>query len=320
MRDLINSPEFHQLTGAVFLELASNSQVELDRFFTNSTKDPNIILNIFRNEEIMGWNCRGMHEFMLDLWEVNKQLLPEKKIKVFAVDFPRPFHTPITTKAQYQAFFDDLPDRNVCMATIIEDYIQSSSDKRNCLFIVGNGHAYKSQVLFRARFLQTGRSAGSLLLEKLPATDIFSIFTHSPKIANNGYLYGQLRKGLFDYTFAEIGNKPVAFNLHGSPFGKEPFDASAEICFDINAGNFMDNYDAYIFLQPLNEELNNTPLYELYTDDFIAEIKRRAYFLGYDTENDALWGIFKIKDLTKEQIIEYLKTPVGHVRWEGIDK
>ncbi|MDR2407092.1 MAG: hypothetical protein LBE13_03130, partial [Bacteroidales bacterium] len=71
LRQLIKLPEFSASTGTVFLELSQNAQRSLDMFFDNATKDPNIILDIFRKEEMAGWNDRGMYEFLLELWDVN---------------------------------------------------------------------------------------------------------------------------------------------------------------------------------------------------------------------------------------------------------
>ena len=312
MKKLIGRTEFSQSVGTVFLELSMSAQVDIDRFFNSKTKDSGIILDILRKEEVTGWNDRGMYEFLLDLWDVNEQLLPENKIKVIAVDFPRPFYMPITTKEQYAAFFKALPDRNVCMADVIEQHIHSSVDKRNCLFIVGIGHAYKSLALNRGDFQKTGRSAVSLLLEKWPGESVFSIMSHCPMLANNGYLYGKLRKGLFDYVFAIAGNKPVAFNLQDSPFGRELFDADAAICFQTITGSYENNYDGYIFLEPLDTEQTNSHLYELYTDDFVAEIKRRASLM--EIENDVYFGMM-VKDLNREHVISNLKRDEGRIRW-----
>ena len=312
MRKLIKDAGFIQSTGTVFLELSMSAQPDINRFFSNKIKDSNIVLGILRKEEITGWNDRGMYEFLLDLWDVNAQLPLENKIKVIATDFPRPFYSTITTKEQYKAFFNDLPDRNLCMADIIKNHIHSSSDKRSCIFIVGSGHAYKSSALNRGTFQKNGRSAASLLFENLPNESLFSITAHSPMLANNGYLYGKLRKGLFDYVFAASGNKPLAFKLKGSPFGREPFDANSAICFQAVTGTYENNYDAYVFLTPLDTEQINTHLYELYSDDFVEEMKRRAHIIGIEQDN---YLGMKIKDLTREQIISILKADEGRHKW-----
>jgi uncharacterized iron-regulated protein len=302
MRQLIKTPEFHQTTGTVFLELSINAQNEFDEFFNNKKKNPNLILDIFRKEELTGWFDKGMYDFILDLWDLNNSLPKEKKIKVITVDFPRPFYTFITTKKQYDTYVRETPDRNECMANTIEKAIQSSQDKRSCLFIVGSGHAYKSSALNRAAYQRNGMSAAAFLSGKIGKENIFSIFTHSPVISNNGYVYGRIRKGLYDYVFEKNGNNQVAFNLRNSPFGKELFDAASTICFDMAAGAFEDNYDGYIFLQPLDEELKNIPLYEIFTDEFADEIKRRANIIG--------------EKINRTQLLQNLKKDEGGKRWK----
>ena len=312
LRNLIRHPEFTQLTGTVFLELSLSAQANFDSFFNNTTKEPEIILDILRNEDWNGWpDTKDMFEFILDVWDINAQLAPENRIKVLAVDFSRHFFTSITTKEQYDTFYEGFIDRDLCMADIIEGHIQSSTDKRNCLFIVGSGHAYKSSALHRAFFKQTGRSVVSLLLERLPKEAVFSITTHSAMESNEGYLYGKLRKGLFDYVFAYTGNQPVAFNLQDSPFGRELFDANTAICFRPETGTYEDNFDAYIFLTPLDTEVKSPLLYELYSDEFVKEMKRRAQIKGFET----FYGV-KINEFHPEHIISHLKSVAGRKRWD----
>jgi len=305
IQQLINTPEFYNATGTVFLELSMSAQPMLDTFFNNEKKDSTLILDIFRKEELTGWFDKGMYDFVFNLWSLNNTLPADKKIKVIATDFPRPFYSFITTKEQYDAFIKEPSDRNECMADNIEKVIRSSQDKRSCLFIVGSAHAYKSSALNRSFYQKNGRSAAALLSEKLGGENIFSIFTHSPVISNNGYVYGKIRKGLYDYVFEKTGNNQVAFNLRNSPFGKELFDASSEICFDMQTGSFEDNYDGYIFLQPLDEELKNTPLYEIFTDEFINEIKRRANIIG--------------EEFDQTRLLQNLKKEANGIRWKISD-
>ncbi|GHT66400.1 hypothetical protein AGMMS50239_27810 [Bacteroidia bacterium] len=313
MRQLIKAPEFHDTTGTVFLELSADAQAAFDTFFSNKKKDANIILDIFRKEELTGWFDRGMYDFILNLWDLNNSLPKEKKIKVVATEFSRPFYATITTKEQYKSFLNAVPDRNECMANTIETYIQSTQDKRSCLFIVGSGHAYKSSTLNRGAYQKNGRSAAFILSEKWGKENIFSIFTHSPVISNKGYTYGKIRKGLYDYVFEKNGNKQVAFNLHNSPFGKELFDASSELCFDMKTGAFEDNYDGYIFLEPVDEETRSVPLYEIFTDKFINEIKKRASTVG---EEQIVFGNMELKDLNRTQLLQNMKKDERGKRWK----
>ncbi|MDR3226752.1 MAG: hypothetical protein LBT56_03675, partial [Prevotellaceae bacterium] len=161
LQQLIRLPEFSENTGTIFLELSKDAQPELDKFFKNSTKDSNIILNIFRKEELRGWDDRGMYNFLLELWDVNYKL--KNKINVIAPDMSRMFYQNITNKEQCDSIYRTTCDRNEIMTEIIMNTINNSQDKRNNLFIVGSGHAYKSQAKYRGSWQINGLSAGFLL-------------------------------------------------------------------------------------------------------------------------------------------------------------
>ena len=147
LQRLIRLPEFSENTGTVFFELSKNAQPELDQFFKNSIKDPNIILNIFRKEEFEGWNDKGMYDFLLELWDVNNKIT--NKINVIATDMPRMFYQNITNNEQCDSIYRVTCDRNEIMTETILNTINNSQDKRNNLFIAGRGHAYKSLALYR---------------------------------------------------------------------------------------------------------------------------------------------------------------------------
>jgi hypothetical protein len=109
-----------------------------------------------------------------------------------------------------------------------------------------------------------------------------------------------------------VGNKPIAFHLAGSPFGIEPFDADYQMSFDNRVGNFSDNFDGYIFLQPLKDEESDYILYDIWSDKFVEEMKRRATL---DNFNMNRW-LGTESELTKELIITTFKEEYkGKKRW-----
>jgi hypothetical protein len=137
---LIKSPEFATNAGTVFLELSKDAQPELNQFFNSKIKNPDIILNIFRKEELAGWDDKGMFDLLMALWDVNRPL--KNKINVMATEYSRTFYQNITSQKQYDSIERIRCDRNEIMAETIENVIRHSPDKRNHLFIVGWGHAY----------------------------------------------------------------------------------------------------------------------------------------------------------------------------------
>jgi hypothetical protein len=154
-------------------------------------------------------------------------------------------------------------------------------------------------------------AAAEQLTKKFSPGEVFSIFQHCPRIANDGTISGLIRNGLFDSIFARFGNKPVAFKLKGNPFGKEPFDALNEITYNNETGSFENNYDAYLFLGPLASEQGEYLLYDIFTDDYVKELNRRAVMTNSSVEK---W--FGVSEPTKEAIIEKLKSDTENKkRW-----
>lgn len=312
MRSVVSDPRFSEVAGTVFMELPSYRQPDLNRFYNNTVLDTEILLDIFRDEQIYGWYDRGEFEFMVEIWKINRNLPAGKKIKVMLADFQAPYST-ITTPEEYAEYGREgtkRKNRDEHMADVITDHLKSSSDRRNTLFIVGYLHAYKTP---ETVWFDKKPSAGYVLSQRLGRENVFSIFPHVPIIANNGDIRGRMRQGLYDYLFKENGNKPVGIDVAGSPFADQPFDGITETIYSKGTGMFADNFDGYIFLQPLEDEQNEYILYDIFSDRFIDEMKRRAAISG---DLDRTWHGVKVKDMTKEAVISSLKKSNENIkRW-----
>ena len=244
-----------------------------------------------------------MYEFLIELWKLNKTLPEGKRLSVVCVDEPRPFKS-FKNYEEMKTHFDSILDRNEQMAKIISETIFTKKDIRNSLFIVGNGHAYKSPVPgFGVGRLESKPTAAAQLSKIFSPEEVFSIFQHCPTISNNGTIHGLIRNGLFDSVFAKFGNTPLAFKLKDSPFGIEPFDGLYEITYDKETGDFENNYDACFFLEPLESEQGEYLLYDILTDEYVKELNRRAIMTNTSVEK---W--FGVSEATKEAIIEKLKS------------
>jgi hypothetical protein len=313
MKSVIISPKFIEKVGTVFMELSSDKQDELDQFYTNEKLDTEIVLNIFRDVQINGWFDKGMYEFLIEIWKLNKTLPKGERLSVVCVDEPRPFKT-FNNYEEMKTHFSRILDRNEQMANIISETILTRKDKRNSLFIVGNGHAYKSPVpgfgIGRPKS-ESKPTAASQLSKIFSHEEVFSIFQHSPIISNNGTIHGLIRNGLFDSVFAKFGKTPLAFKLKDSPFGIEPFDGLYEITYEKETGDYKNNYDAYIFLEPVESEQGEYLLYDILTDEYVKELNRRAIMTNTSVEK---W--FGVSEATKEAIIEKLKSDsINKKRW-----
>jgi len=321
LQSVLNDPLFAKNTGTVFLEMSSNEQDKLNLFFAGKTLDKELLLDIFRGVQTEGWDDRGMYEFAIGLWNLNQKLTLNQKIKVILADIARPYSTLRTTE-EFNNHFNNGKDRNEKMADMVEAGLKSRSDNRGALFIVGAAHAFKARVAIGGNSsAPVGAipkiSAGAQLKERLSDSNVYITFTHSARINNVGSVSGLTRKGIFDYAFAQTGNKPMAFNLKDSPFGKERFDSFLELDFVEGIGSYENNFDGYIFLMPLRDEGARYLLPELMTADFLKELKRRAVLMGYDD-----WKEYggRVKDLTIEGIHKYYEEQSKAKYWDMLDK
>jgi len=295
LKDVVSDKHFAEICGTIFLELPSHTHEQFKIFFANEQIDMEIVMNILRSEQIYGWQDKGQYEFIEKIWEINK--LSDKKLQIIPVDFQIPWDS-IKTNDELNIY--PRSNRDSTMANIIENVINTKIDNRNSLFVVGMNHARKVSPGDISR--NNPVKAGTLLAERFSKADVFSIMPHG-MIGNNIQHFGLFRQGLFDYVFEQNSDIPIAFDLSNSPFGAEPFDALLDLKYDPASGNYEDFYDGYIFLGPLREEKYHYTLFEMFTDEFVEELKRRA--LIYNSEMG--WYDIPAENLSKEQIINALK-------------
>ena len=303
LKRLISLPDFSKEVGNIFIEMPSWHQSTMDNFMMSPSLDSTLIIQIFQDEQPNGWWDRGEFEFLCKLWEINQSLPTEKKIRVVLADYQIPY-SKITKKEEAKA----AEDRNTHMANVIVETINNSNNTRNNLFIVGCAHAYKSnQTGFASSAYgkDSELTAGAQLANALGNDNVFTLFQHSLSGDNDGKNTSALRGGIFDKAFELNGNLPVGFKLADSPFGVEPFDGIYEIKYNTVTGSYADNFDGYLFLGPLSDEPKAKPLTEIFTDEFVAEMQRRASVMGYDNLPH-IWFGRRAPELTKEYIIETL--------------
>ena len=307
LRRLVALPDFPKVCGAIFMELPSWKQATMETFLSADTLDGELILDIFRDEQVNGWWDKGEYDFICDVWRLNQRLPEGERIRICLADYQIPL-SKIQTAQEYH-FEDSIAvERNTHMADVIEHYIKTKSDPRNCLFLVGCAHACKSgleTIVTEGGDLKEIKVAGGQLVERFGAENVFTVFQHAISRDNMGGHRSAIRGGIFDQAFAEVGDQPVGFALQGSPFGKEPFDGIYEMKYQARAGTYQDNFDGYLFLHPLADEPTNEPLWAVFSDQFISEMQRRSAYMGWDKYKDVWFG-YNVSELTKEKIRQAL--------------
>lgn len=295
LKRLITLPDFANKCGTIFMELPSWKQDAMDTFLASDTLSIERIYEILREEQPLGWSDRGEMEFLCELYNFNKSLPPDKRIRVVLADYQVPY-----SELRNAETAREKEDRNTHMANVISEYINTTSDSRNCLFLVGCAHVYKSNVKGIAstpQGMEVSQTAGAQLVQKHGAENVFTVFQHVLPGDNSGRNKALIRGGIFDAAFEANGNRPIGFDLANSPFGDEPFDGIHEIKWLSATGTYADNYDGYLFLHKLEDEPKNTNLIELYTSEFVEEIKRRAKILGWERLIPRMFGC-SIEELT----------------------
>lgn len=294
LSDLIKDTDFRKCTGTVFMELPSYKQNDIDRFFTNTNyMDSSILVSIYQDCMPFGWYDKGGFEFLKTLWELNSKLTNDQRINVIFVDYQEPL-SKIKTNEEFLLYREKAPKRDTYMASMITKAIQNSPKKRNNLFIVGFDHAHKSSAI--ETYLGGVNSAAHQLVNQFTDKDVYCTRVHTSGIM------GYTRGGMFDIVFAQNGGSPTAFELKDSPFGMEIYENKA---FETdNFGSYENNFDGYIYLG--GEPIDKHPEYrltEIYTEDFVQEIKRRAHLLKMD---EVEWFNVPNKSLTLDDVLENL--------------
>lgn len=116
---------------------------------------------------------KGEFEFICDLRRINMNLPATKKIKVILADYQLPY-SKLTKSEEWK----EQEDRNAHMAHIISKTILSSDDHRGNLFLVGCGHAYKSEqkgIGSSAHNKTAFESAGAQLAKILGDKNVFCV-------------------------------------------------------------------------------------------------------------------------------------------------
>jgi hypothetical protein len=314
LRRVVAEPRFTERVGTVFLELSADSQSTLDGYFSNPAPAPDALWPIFQNVQIDGWYDRGEFEFLQALHARQQALPPGRRLRIVAVDEARPFAA-LKTKEDFERQSRSGPDRNSQMASSVLGTLKQSPDSRHALFVVGAGHAVKSNVPgFAVGRPDPQPPAAAQLAAALGPDQVFSVSPHAPILSNNGTIHGLVRHGVLDAAFSRLGNRPLAFVLAGSPVAREPYDGLFEIAYATGAGNYAATFDAYVFLGPLQAEPAEYLFSDFVTEAFVEELQRRATLSGGSLER---W--FGVSSPTRDAIVESIaKATRPPRRWPSL--
>lgn len=263
--DVVKDPRFAKAAGIIYMELPMHAQGLVDKFLGADQLDTAPVIEMLRDNLWMGWPDQPMLDFFVTVWETNQTLDEDQRIRIVLVDMPRPWKKWIR-----EGSLGTRIDRDKLMADNILAEIERSGGKRNSLFIVGYAHVENLRLAGRDAAIA---NCGRHLRESL-GDNVYSVVQHGPVISNMGDVTGRTCLGLYDEAFAANGDRPVAFPLADSPFGRERYDLNADRC-DSSMSLFEDAFDGYVYLGPLEEEVFSPLIPGFYTDQFVLELDQR---------------------------------------------
>lgn len=303
----------------IFIEVFGiNSQPFLDKYFSSANNDSSMLASVFQNDFAgIGWRYQSYVDLLSAIWNLNKQLPEEKRLKVMGVDQPI-YWEAIHTREDYDIFQESLIARDYFMYKKIAQEMDDFTKEKKALFLTNTRHAYKN---IRKSTGELYENVTTLLHHRFPG-HVYSIRLHNVNLSIekakttttsrsaeglDKYIYRWVKTedGVWDKAFDLNENRPVAIPLAGTVFGNAAYIGNHMLNVYKNQ-TMNDAYDGLIFLAPV-EKLHRSAIFDfIYTDDFRKELKRRLLLLN----NGDVSSLLKKENCnTLEDYIEKIAVP-----------
>lgn len=286
--DLVRDRRFIYRVGHVFTEYGlRNTQPVLDQFLNApDLSQPDIAagaLRVMRGSFMWPyWNNTNFYEYLQKLYRLNQTLPEERRIRHYFTDVALDWNA-IHSSQDFYAIIRAHRDRQmseVVVGKMVE--ITASEPRKKCLVVMNYRHAFGPLRSRRGKLLENtggylyeampGRVANVLLVNLTPIVPSDAVFVAAPA-----------QGGVWDAAFEETGNRPVGFDLAGSPFGEDGFDFYP---FDPTMAaryRYRDAFTGYVFDRPLDQQFPEMGVPGLY--DGVADIAlQHANLIGPDAE------------------------------------
>jgi len=316
-QELMKNNPFRNKIKYIFIEVFStNSQPNINKYFSSAIKDDTILLPVFQNDYSgYGWRYKTYLDLLGTVWDVNSQLSESEKIQVICVNQPI-YWSAIQTRKEYDLFQQSLIGRDYFMYKIIAKSLDDFKSGEKGIFLTNTRHAYKGIKKPNGEFYW---NTGTFLNQWHPGKS-YSIRLHNVALSIQSrldsisrpstegldrisYSWIRMDNGLWEKAFKENGNVPVAISLEKNVFGKTSYVGNHMLNV---AGNqtMYDAYDGLIFLAPLEKLTFSAKVDFIYTDSFVQELKRRILLLQGDQLSEFLIenGVNSLDTFIKELV------------------
>jgi hypothetical protein len=325
---LVKDSLFKRKVKYIFIELFSiASQKHIDEYLNSSIRDSTLLLPVFQNNYAgLGLRYKTYLDLLSTIWHENKKLPYSERIKVICVDQPI-YWEGIKTREDYNIFQKSLIGRDYFMYKVITQTLNNFKSGEKGVFLTNTRHAYKS--LRRSNntlYWNTGTFFNQWHTGKTYSVRIHNVnlFVKEKLVAKSNsstegldevsFSWIRMENGLWDKSFKEFGNIPLAFSLKNNIFGKSAYVGNLMLNVADNQ-TMYDVYDGIIFLAPLEELHFSAKIDFIYTNSFKKELKRRIQLLKGErldsflneervaTINDYIEKLVKFQDSIKNPYV-----------------
>lgn len=294
--DLVRHPGFRARARHIFLEIGPiNHQSAIDAYLDARDDNPALLLPLVQNASDLGWPYQTYLDFLKAVRDANQGLAPAERLRVYGVDVPH-YWPLMHTRRDWELSLHSGEARDYHLYKTIAAYLDNFSKGEKGIFLTNSRHAYKH---IRNGKGQLYWNAGTFFHEFHPGKT-YAIRTHhvaleiKARAAQPGgprtregldgatVRWTRMQDGLWDCAHAALDYRPLALDIHGTPFGRAPYVGNHML--DVQAGQTMaDAYDAVLFLAPV-EQMHGTALADIYTPEFKRELARRIRVISSEDE------------------------------------
>ncbi len=313
--ELVRSPAFRRKARYIFLEvIPSNRQGALDAYFGTFPEDRTLLYPAFQDR--YGWSYKTYFDFLHTVYEVNRGLPPEERLKVRAVSTPSYWKEMERLEDWTNYNTREVIGRDYAMyRTILADLGDFNGEKG--VFLTNTRHAYTDiRQQDGAPFWNTGTffrqwhaemtwsirlNAPILNIEMEKAADGAAPRT-GEGLERYSYSWARVAQGLWDSAFKTYGATPVAIDLTKTPFGEAAYMGNH--MHKAAPGQTMaDAYDGVVFLTPFEDQHSSASVGFIYTPAFKKELARRYRITHTPAQIETM-----LKDAGAESLEAYIET------------
>jgi len=282
---IIRSKEFYNKVGNIFMEIGGSN---FDKPINEYLLSPNLTqeessdkaLSIQRNMSWYPlWNRYNYHYFLTGLYEINKSLSAEDKIKLHPTDIAIDWNkikTVEDVKSQIQNRVvqdgrDSVMAKNIISK--IEEINKQNSKRKKYFIILNTAHATRGEYVIMGT---KTKSTTSYIFEKYP-TKTANVLTNYQNLLflknpSKSPPAMPILNGKWDAAFEFLGIDDKGFDIKNSPLEKQRFENMSMV--DSTATN-QDVFTGYVFYKSIPKQENVNGNYDIENKEFYPELIRR---------------------------------------------